>query len=264
MTDSQGQVVEEAHYAPFGSVVADNSPVTHKEQRKFTGHELDLPTALTYAGARYLDTAIGRFLSQDPAFLALGDLQFAERYRRPLESFLADPQVLHSYAYARGNPLRYLDPSGEALEFGPLLKNIFKWYGRVDLGIQLAGLGVRELKYHEQLSSQEKWHAGVTIGLHVVGYTLAPEAVFTYDVLTAGLDVLDQHFGTTMYKNVGEKYETSGAANKYAAGFPSDPPAGISSTSTYYSSLSAFQVELDKIKMQLDQLSQAVNKQLQQ
>ncbi|QQR75325.1 MAG: RHS repeat protein [Holophagales bacterium] len=61
----------------------------------FTGHELDAATGLTYAKARFLDTEVGRFLSEDPI---LGEAN--------------TPPSLHRYLYAYGNPTFYTDPLG--------------------------------------------------------------------------------------------------------------------------------------------------------
>jgi RHS repeat-associated protein len=64
-------------------------------------------TGLEYFGARYYDGSTGRFLSEDPVFLAIGTDQ------GQLEQILKDPQALNSYAYARNNPLKYIDPDGK-------------------------------------------------------------------------------------------------------------------------------------------------------
>ena len=69
---------------------------------KFTGKERDAETGLDYFGARYLSSAQGRFTSPDPVMSA------PERLR--------DPQQFNRYAYARNNPLRFLDPTGERLQ----------------------------------------------------------------------------------------------------------------------------------------------------
>ncbi|MBI3336992.1 MAG: RHS repeat-associated core domain-containing protein, partial [Candidatus Staskawiczbacteria bacterium] len=63
------------------------------EQRKFIGQEYDAETGLNYLNARYYNSNIGRFISQDPMFWTL-----------PVE-LLTDPQNQNSYAYARNNPI---------------------------------------------------------------------------------------------------------------------------------------------------------------
>ena len=102
ITDPEANVVERITYGSFGSVISDVG--THTEQRKYTGHELDPVTDYTYAGARYLNTDFGRFLSQDP-----------ESRDNP-EQFLKDPQQLNTYSYARNNPLIFVDRSGRKVE----------------------------------------------------------------------------------------------------------------------------------------------------
>ena len=64
---------------------------------RFTGKERDAETGLDFFLARYYSGAQGRFTSPDP-FLASG---------RP-----EDPQSWNRYAYARNNPLAYIDPTG--------------------------------------------------------------------------------------------------------------------------------------------------------
>jgi RHS repeat-associated protein len=63
-----------------------------------SGKERDAETGLDYFGARYYSGAQGRFVSADPLFIEM---------RR-----LGDPQQLNLYAYARNNPLRFIDPNG--------------------------------------------------------------------------------------------------------------------------------------------------------
>jgi RHS repeat-associated protein len=69
---------------------------------EFTGKERDAETGLDYFGARYFSAAQGRFTSPDPVYFQ--------------QEMLADPQRFNLYAYARNNPLKFTDPSGEAIE----------------------------------------------------------------------------------------------------------------------------------------------------
>lgn len=67
-----------------------------------TGKERDAETALDYFGARYFSGAQGRFTSPDPV---------------PFQSeMVSDPQRWNLFSYARNNPTKYVDPTGEAIE----------------------------------------------------------------------------------------------------------------------------------------------------
>jgi RHS repeat-associated protein len=61
----------------------------------FTGHRLDSATGLIYMNSRYYDPQLGRFISPDTII--------PERY---------DSAAFDRYAYARNNPVLYVDPSG--------------------------------------------------------------------------------------------------------------------------------------------------------
>ena len=140
-----GLATEVTDYYPFGTQRIHTGTFT--EQRKFTGHEYDSESDLTYASARYLDQDIGRFLSQDPVFINLGvdertqaalanpQLQHSARtaglnsmsgfgfgfgnspakknWTSIQAEFLRDPQMQNSYSYARNNPINMKDPNGE-------------------------------------------------------------------------------------------------------------------------------------------------------
>jgi RHS repeat-associated protein len=72
--------------------------MTATETIRFTGKERDAETGLDYFGARYFSAAQGRFTSADPIHF--------------LPQRLLDPQQWNMYAYARNNPLRFIDPTG--------------------------------------------------------------------------------------------------------------------------------------------------------
>ena len=110
-TDEDGEVTQTLDYYPYGSQrIATGS---FSEQRRFIGEEYDGDTEFSYLNARYYQGSRGQFMSQDPAS------------RDDPGKFLADPQQLNSYAYARNNPIRFLDKSGEVtIEFSRPLANV--------------------------------------------------------------------------------------------------------------------------------------------
>lgn len=93
-TDEAGNVVWRESYRPYGDRI-DNEAATGPHTRWYTGHPQDPDTGLVYAGARYYDPVIGRFLAIDP-------VKFQEDN---LHSF-------NRYAYGNNNPYRYIDPDG--------------------------------------------------------------------------------------------------------------------------------------------------------
>jgi len=100
VTDEDGEVVQTLDYYPFGETRVNTKAAGFDEQQKFTGHEYDEDTDLTYAKARYLDQDIGKFLSQDLLV------------RHIPQIFIGDPQLLNAYSYVRNNPLMFYDPTG--------------------------------------------------------------------------------------------------------------------------------------------------------
>jgi RHS repeat-associated protein len=87
----------DADYFPFGGEhdYVSSCATTYK----FTGQERDAESnsANDYFGARFNSNVIGRFLSPDTFYH---------------DSHVGQPESWNEYAYARDNPMRYNDPSG--------------------------------------------------------------------------------------------------------------------------------------------------------
>ncbi len=100
VTDSGQQVVARHVLAPYGEELTSENQ--DELRLKFTGHErdeLDLGGQegdLDYMHARFCSSQIGRFSTIDPG-----------RDADPTA-----PQTWNSYAYAAGNPVKYVDPTG--------------------------------------------------------------------------------------------------------------------------------------------------------
>jgi RHS repeat-associated protein len=105
VTDSLGQALARRDYLPFGEEITgvggrtSQWGATDTITQKFTAKERDQETGLDYFGARYMSAMQGRFMSPDAFYK---------------DSHVDDPQSWNEYAYARNNPLRYLDPNGES------------------------------------------------------------------------------------------------------------------------------------------------------
>ncbi len=87
--------------------LGSTSVITDDTDRLYTGQRFDAATGLYYYNARYgacpersrRDPTLARFISPDT-----------------IVPGASDPQAWNRYAYVRGNPLRYVDPSGHCFE----------------------------------------------------------------------------------------------------------------------------------------------------
>lgn len=98
-------------YAGTGGRTTGQGYVSDGVRQKFTKYERDAETNLDYAQARYFSSVQGRFTSADPLYFEM--------------SRLNDPQQLNLYNYTRGNPLKYIDPSGYQIKVTGNNKQIY-------------------------------------------------------------------------------------------------------------------------------------------
>jgi len=94
VTDAAGNVVARHDYFPFGDEPAS---APDRAAQRFTGAERDPESSMDYFQARYYMQRLGRFTSSDPEHIGGNP---------------ADPQSWNAYAYARNNPLRFVDMFG--------------------------------------------------------------------------------------------------------------------------------------------------------
>ncbi len=124
ITDQNAEVVESNDYGDYGQLIQQDGGVS---DYKFSDKELDQETGLQYFTNRYYDSQTANFVSIDPALI-----------QNPGE-FLFDPQQLNSYAYARNNPILFIDPSGLTtkvyLEKGNIKDGIESMFGHAFLAI---------------------------------------------------------------------------------------------------------------------------------
>ena len=87
ITDATGAVTASYEYEPFGVTIKTTG--SDQDNLGFAGKRLDTGSGLSYFGARYYDSEMGRFISKDPA-------QDGRNW----------------YVYCYNNPLIYIDPNG--------------------------------------------------------------------------------------------------------------------------------------------------------
>ncbi|WHI49544.1 RHS repeat-associated core domain-containing protein [Microbulbifer sp. MLAF003] len=120
-SDEDGDLLWRKAYMPYGAIHENGQ--AKNPAVGYTGHVQDDDTGLTYMGARYYDPALGRFLQMDPAGV--------------LDNVESNPMMFNRYAYANGNPYKFIDPDGEAP------KNRDGGHAANLGGAILVGLGVR-------------------------------------------------------------------------------------------------------------------------
>jgi len=111
LTDGGGTPVWRADNTAFSRTVTLN---TVPLNIGFPGQYFDAETALWYNWNRYYDATLGRYIESDPIGLAGG---------------------VNTYAYVKGSPVNYVDPTGEQGLAGAVTGGV------IDLGIQLASNG---------------------------------------------------------------------------------------------------------------------------
>jgi RHS repeat-associated protein len=145
-TDESGSVVALNDYYPFGDTRIESGE--YENDYTYTGKERDEDTELLYYEARYYDSGIGRFISIDPWS---GDI--------------TDPQSLNKYAYVRNNPLKYVDPEGEAY-----VSSFFQ--GQLTNFLNVLSLGFNNQKQQAQIASNRaKWQT-LSAGGRVAGFSV--------------------------------------------------------------------------------------------
>lgn len=92
VTNNSGGIVEETTYLPYGEVMEGGD-----SRYLFTGKEKDTETGLYYYGTRYYDAYFKHFTQPDSNI-----------------KDIYNPQDLNRYVYARNNPYKYTDPSGNS------------------------------------------------------------------------------------------------------------------------------------------------------
>jgi RHS repeat-associated protein len=90
VTDENRNIVWQGEYSPFGELVTETG--TLKQPHRFPGQHADPETGLYYNYFRDYDPSLGRYVQSDPIGLRGG---------------------INTYAYVGGNPVNFVDPTGE-------------------------------------------------------------------------------------------------------------------------------------------------------
>jgi RHS repeat-associated protein len=93
-TDASGALIEAGFYRPYGEPASAPPPGPLTLSRSYIGEKRDPETGLLYLNARYLDPALGRFISPD--------------WFDPTQAGVGT----NRYAYAENDPINKSDPNG--------------------------------------------------------------------------------------------------------------------------------------------------------
>ena len=94
LTNSAQTVTDTYTYDAFGLLLAQTG--TTDNSYLYRGEQFDHESGFYYLRARYMNPALGRFVTMDT-----------------FSGYSADPITLHKYLYANANPITYSDPSGD-------------------------------------------------------------------------------------------------------------------------------------------------------
>jgi RHS repeat-associated protein len=114
LLDGNGAIVSHITYDSFGRVISNTGNIDFRYG--YTGRESDAETGLDYYRARYYDSAVGGFISEDPIGFSAGD----RNLRR----------------YVGNSPTNFVDPSG--LQQSPVADNPNPWLPILVTGLTLA------------------------------------------------------------------------------------------------------------------------------
>lgn len=96
LIDNTGVVQASYYYDAFGTPIDEYTNENGKSNPiRYAGYQYDGETDLYYLNARYYDSKIARFLSEDT-----------------FSGYAADPLSLNLYTYCHNNPIKYFDPTG--------------------------------------------------------------------------------------------------------------------------------------------------------
>jgi RHS repeat-associated protein len=96
--DESGNTVNTYQYDEWGNILSQNEQIANPI--RYAGEYYDEESGLYYLRARYYDPLLGRFISKDS-----------------VEGDITNPLSLNRYAYCAGNPIIYIDPTGNTTEW---------------------------------------------------------------------------------------------------------------------------------------------------
>ncbi len=116
VTDSKGNTAASYEYDAFGQETG--TAADYYNPMRYCGEYRDEETGLIYLRARYYDSVIGRFISEDPHWntdnMIYGDKEYEEDEIKVPDA-QAISQASNLYVYGLNNPILYVDSNGKTV-----------------------------------------------------------------------------------------------------------------------------------------------------
>jgi RHS repeat-associated protein len=121
LSNAAGTVTDAYEYDAFGNQIYRSGTTPNNYMYRAEQYDSDL--ALYFLRARYYNPLTGRFLSRDPG---PGDDDSDESdFTDPDGNDLTDPATLHKYLYTGGDPVNWVDPTGQSVAVDTSLLGAF-------------------------------------------------------------------------------------------------------------------------------------------
>jgi RHS repeat-associated protein len=131
LLDGNGAIISHISYDSFGRVISNTGNIDFRYG--YTGREADSETGLDYYRARYYDSEVGGFISEDPIGFSAGDTNL-RRYVGNSPTNFVDPSGLDAVA-GGDNPNPWLPILLVGLRFAPGPLKLVAGVGVVGVGI---------------------------------------------------------------------------------------------------------------------------------
>jgi len=213
LTNRGGSITDRYAYNPYGKIVGRAGSTPNCFTYCGSSGVIDDGNGLYCMRARYYDPTLMRFIQKDQV----------------KSGKLSDPQTLNRYAYARGNPITFIDPRGESV-IGNFVSSFAKgflkdlilhgelpddWRDFTAIGTEALIAAVAGAVI---ASFVTVFSGAPIIGLAVFGVMMAIEAIFDIDIgkaIVSGIESMANWFKNdfvNFWKDVGNMFADIGNA----------------------------------------------------
>ncbi len=165
-----GLVTWAATYHAWGAVREEYDPHGIGQDIRFQGQQLDAETELHYNRFRYYDPRASQYVTQDPVGLNGG---------------------LNYYAYATGNPIKYVDPTGQFAMLLPLIPAITGTDLLIGAGLGGALIGLDKI-FNRPGKTPNTGEPALVMSILVVAKSENTEVMASQNTISIGIMTMDK------------------------------------------------------------------------